>query len=254
MKTTTLIFLITLMTALASAQSDTITNQQKKERHVVLDFTAGYTMPFGNYASPDTTEDLAGYAAGGFLFQFSGTWLGKRNLGLSATYCYQRNALQKSVEFVKPDGHDYYLGTKPWSNHYLLAGPAYSNTFGRFYLMTKVQVGVVLAFSPNFSMSMPENQADSTSPPSNYLSGGAGIGVAFQALVAGGYQLTDKLALTMNLSFLGANPSRQKDYYVSSYYYDEELKQWLLVWQGGEFTIKKKISTFNFGIGIVYRL
>ncbi|MBN1199766.1 MAG: hypothetical protein JXA23_10475 [Bacteroidales bacterium] len=254
MKTPPLIFLIALISTLASAQSDTISNKHRKERNVLLDFAAAYSMPFGHYASPDTTEDLSGYAEGGFSLQFSGTWLGKRHLGLSATYCYQRNALQKAVEFVKPDGHDYFLGTKPWSNHYLLAGPAYANTFGRFFFLSKIQAGVVLSFSPNFTMSMPENQADSTSPPSTYQSGGAGTGVAFQVMVAGGYQITKKLAITLNLTYLGANASRKKDYYVSSYYYDPELKQWILVWQGGEFTIKKKISTFNVGIGISFRL
>ncbi|NQV01597.1 MAG: hypothetical protein HQ542_03050 [Bacteroidia bacterium] len=254
MKTTTLVIIMTLITTLASAQQDTIPTTLKKKRNVVLDFHAGYSMPFGKYADADTTEDLAGYATGGFSFQFSGTWFGKRNLGLSATYSYQRNAMQKSVEFVKPDGHDYYLGTKPWSNHYILAGPAYFNKFGRVFFMTKVQVGVLLAFSPNFNISMPENQADSSSPSSSYLSGGTGIGVAFQALVAGGFQLTEKLAISMNLSFLGANPGRKKDYYYYSYYYDSELKQWLFIWHGGEFTIKKKISTFNIGIGITYRL
>lgn len=254
MRTTALILLMTLVTALASAQHDTVAISQKKNKNFTLDFSTGYSMPTGKYASSDTTAKFSGYASGGFTFQFSGTWLGKRNLGLSATYCYQRNTLQKSVEFVKPDGHDFFLGTRPWSNHYLLAGPAYVNHFGKFSFMAKIQAGVVMAFSPNFSMSMPENQADSTTPPSSYLSGGAGVGVAFQSLVAGGYQITDKLALNLNLSFLGANPGRTKSYYSASYYYDEELKQWLLVWQGGEFTIKKKISTFNIGIGLIYRL
>lgn len=254
MKTIPLIFLILLISASASAQSDSITPLKKKDKNVLLDFTAGYALPLGHYASPDTTDDLSGYASGGFSMQFSGTWLGKRHLGLSATYCYQRNALQKSVEFVTPNGHDYYLGTKPWSNHYLLAGPAYANTFGRFFLLIKVQAGVVMAFSSNFTMSMPENQADSTSPPATYQSSGPGVGVAFQTMVAGGFQLTDKLAINMNLSYLGANPSRKKDYYTSNYYYDQDLQQWILAWQGGEFAIKKKISTFNIGIGITYRL
>lgn len=254
MKQTACIFFLMAISLSMTAQNEgRKTDQNHKKRNILLDFQAGYSVPFGKYAGSDTTADLTGYATGGLFAQASITLLGRKNLGLSATYCYQRNPLQKGVEYIRPEGHSYMLGSRPWSNHYLLAGPAYSNKFGRFFIIAKVQVGVVLAFSSNFSITMPENQSDSTIPPTTYLSEGAGIGVAFQGLVSGGYQLTDKLVLNLNFSFLGANPVRKKDYYTSSYYYDEELKQWLLVWQGGEFIMKKKISTLNIGIGIAYR-
>ncbi|MFH1160504.1 MAG: hypothetical protein V1733_06120, partial [bacterium] len=95
---------------------------------------------------------------------------------------------------------------------------------------------------------------DSLAPPQTIQSQGNGFGVAFQGLASLGYRLTDNLSLNLSFSYLGANPSRTKDYYFFTYEKDPETGSYRLIYHGGEFQIKKKISTFTVGAGIAYRL
>ncbi|MFH1295899.1 MAG: hypothetical protein ABIJ04_01330 [Bacteroidota bacterium] len=252
MKTTTLLVMMTLMTALASAQPDTITISQKKSRNVTFEIHAGYSMAFGKYIMTDKDNKLSGYASNGFFVQLSGNWLGKRGLGLAVSYCYQNNAIQADFAddtLVDMSGP---LGKKPWNNHYLLAGPAFIKSFGQWLLTVKVQAGGVLAFSPIFRIPMPST--DSLNPLAFTISDGPGFGVAMQALAGIGYRVTDNLTINLAFSFLGGNPNRSKS--SSQYIYEEDPETGFInpVYIHIEKERKKKISTFNIGLGISFKL
>jgi hypothetical protein len=249
MKALPCILLAVAWTGMAAAQRTGDGTTPHKTRNVLLECHTGFSLPFGKFHLADSTDDLSGYANGGFYAEISGAWLGKRGFGLTAAYTYQRQWLNPAAENITPDGHKYILGKKPWSNHYLLAGPVFASHFGKLLLQVKAEAGVVIASSSNFYMTMPVTTTDSMAPPQTILSQGSGIGVAFQGLVSLGYRLTEKLSLSLSVSYLGANPARTKDYY---WYTIDQFNQ--LIYHGGEFQIRKKISTLTAGVGVAYRL
>jgi hypothetical protein len=246
-----LLFLIAGVPLISPAQEPGQTIKKTRKGEIFLDISGGYSMPFGKYSDTDTTNKYSGYATGGFYGQFSATWIGKRHFGLSAAYCYQRNTLSPEAEHVTPDGQDQELGKNPWSNHYLLAGPAFIRHFGKVFVEAQLQVGIVLAFSSNFYITLPE--VSDTGNNTTNLSQGNGFGVSMQALAGVGYRLSDRVSLNLRISYLGANPVRTKDYYYY-YYYVDEFGEEHYVYQGAEFEIRKKISTLNLGVGIAIKI
>ncbi|MFC2101853.1 hypothetical protein ACFLS7_02565 [Bacteroidota bacterium] len=250
MKTTTFIVLMLLIATLSSAQSDTVSQQSTKSRNVKLDVFAGYTMAFGKYINTDRDDGQSGYAANGFFIQVSGSWLGKRGLGLGLSYCFQNNAI--AAPDTIPAGHYEPLGSKHWSNHYLLAGPVFSREFGKWLLTLKFQGGGVLSFSPAFRIWMPSS--DSLNINDTRLSDGPGFGVAMQALAGIGYRVTNNLSVNLAFSYLGGNPVRMKSYSQYIYETDPATGVQTPVFVKGEIERKKKISTFNIGLGLVFKL
>jgi len=207
-------------------------------------------MPFGKYKSVDEDDDLAGYASNGFFVQATGNWLGKYGFGLAGSYCFQHNSQQPNADTMQPSGFYEPLGDESMTNHYLMAGPALIKSFGKLTLTVKLLVGGVLAYSPAFKIWLPTDSTGSGTPGSMDLSEGPGFGVAFQAQAGVGYNITNNLTLNLTFSYLGGNPSRTKDYY----FYVQDEENGLLVYQGGEFQVKKKISTFNIGVGIAIKI
>jgi len=225
------------------AQQDSIPVKKKTFTRILFTASAGYSMPLGDYKAVDWSADGSGYAGSGFIVSAGINWIGKRGFGIGASYVFQYNPLQDTAKNVIPDGHLYTLGTKPWNNHYVLAGPVYQQTFG------KVTVEAGLAMSSNFYITLPA--ADSTSPPTT--SEGAGFGFGYKLMAGVGYQVSGRVSFSANLSYLGGSPSRTKDYYYYTYEQDPVLGL-VPVYQGAEFTMKKKISSFNPGIGITVKL
>lgn len=245
-----LLFLI--MTTMVIAQEKPADTLKKSSGNFILDVVGGYSMPLGKFASNNRNEDAAGYAAGGFNLQFSGSWLGKRGFGLGISYIYQNNALQS--KFADDTLVDMYepLGTDHWNNHYLMGGPVFIHDFGRVLLTIKIQIGANLSYSPLFKIWMPST--DTLNPTSMTLSKGPGFGVAFQSLAGIGYQITERLALNASVSFLGSNPSRIKSYSFERVETDPVTGQKETVYVQGERSRKKKVSTLNFGLGLCFKL
>lgn len=220
----------------------------KPKNSFYLELTGGYSVAAGKFASTDVMDDKSGFAANGFYIQFGGTWQGKGTVGFGFSYTYQNQPLQEGVEEVRQNGYQIKLGTSPWTNHYVLVGPAFRKDFGRFFMEIKAYGGVVLSYTNNFGMIIPID----TIPEHAQESKGPGFGFAYQFLAGGGYEVAKNLGIHLNLSFLGGMPKRTKSYYYYSYEYDEEQKIWIPVYQGGEYVIKKTISTILIGVGIVY--
>jgi len=243
-----------LFTVMLMAQQDSVVIKSGKNGRFILDFNAGYSMPFGKYTSTNKDENFGGFASHGFFVQASGNWLGRFGFGIAASYCFQRNFIQHNADTITPVGHYEPLGKKPWTNHYLIAGPVLIKSFGKFTLTVKALAGGGLSYSSTFKIWLPSDPIDSLTPGPMNLSQGPGLGVAFQALAGIGYNITDNLTLNLSFSYMGANPLRTKDYYVFNYVYDPEAGYYRPVYQGGERQVRKRISTFNIGLGIGIKL
>jgi len=232
----------------ASAQSDTVSIEKKKGRNFKLDVYSGYSIGFGKYISTEKDDKQSGYASNGFFVQVEGSWLGKSGLGLGAGYCYQNSWIQESATDDTLVGQYTELGSKHWNNHYLLAGPVFIRGFGKLLLTFKLQAGAVLAFSPVFRLWMPST--DTLNPNTMTLSDGPGAGVAVHAMAGIGYRVTDNLTVNLAFSYLGGNPNRTKSY--SQFIRDDDTG--LYYYTHGELERKKKISTFNIGLGVIFKL
>lgn len=238
--------------------SGTLFSQEQEQKlpsngksRMTLDFFGGYSIPFGKYKSFDKGQPNSGYASGGFLAQLKLNWLGKRDIGLGVSYAFQQNTLQDTAMRLTPNGMDssFVLGDRPWSNHYILAGPVFVKAFNRWILDLSLLAGFVIATSENFSITIPEDSIHYR------ISSGAGTGVAFQARASVGYRISNRVILTAGISYLGANPTRKKENYVYSYVEEPpESGNFYPVFTGYEETRKKKISTLNPGLGIIIKL
>jgi hypothetical protein len=220
-----------------------------KKSKMTFDFYAAYSMALGHYKETDRDGDYSGYASGGFMAQIKLNWLGKKDLGLGISYVFQQNSIQHSATDIVPEGGDT-LGDKPWNNHYLLAGPVMVKEFSKkIVLDAGVLVGVVIASSNTFTMTVPVDSVHSS------FSSGAGTGFAFQARASVGYRVSKRIILTAGVCYLGGNPTRKKQNYVYSVVEDPPGSgQYVPVFTGYEEIRKKKISTFNPGIGLIIKL
>lgn len=211
--------------------------------------SVGYSVPLGNYALADTNNDGSGYARGGFFIQGSIDRVGKYGLGLGLTYIFQSNPLAEEADSVMPEGHSYYLGTGSWNNHYLLAGPSYFRTWDRIMLEASVRAGVIMAGSSNFWITLPAE--DSLSEPR--LSKGMGIGFAMEIKAGIAYRIGKKTFIKAGVSYLYGSPVRKKDYYGYTYEWEPDIG-YVPVYYYSEFTIKKKVSSLNPHLGIIFKL
>jgi len=233
--------------------AQTVGGTPKPSKNMAVEFTAGYSIVMGEYGQYDRENRKSGYASNGWLAQLTFDLLAKSGLGLAFQYSYQRNPLLDTAKNVNPIGVDtnFTLGTKAWSNHYILIGPVFMKTFKRVSIDVRAMAGYMLAFSPNFTYTDPVTRQNVT--------GGAG-GFAFQFSAGIGYALSEHFILKLNVSYLGAFPQKKKEYKAQFLGYYEEVdpetgeKIWVPVWSDQiDINIKKTISTLNPGLGLIFR-
>jgi hypothetical protein len=230
--------------------------QDKKEEtsplfHYAADITVSYSIALGKYNLADREDEKSGYAANGYLIQGSFDWMGKKSLGLCIQYSFQHNPYQKEAENINPEGRSDSLGTTGWSNHYLMVGPVFIKSWKKITLDVKVLGGFMVAIGSNFYY---------VKPADNSLVHDFGSGFALQISGAVGYNITKNLTLKGSLGWLGAWPVKNKEYEAEFLGYKEEYDpvsgKWITtaVYSAPvTYNIKKVISTFNPGIGLVFR-
>jgi len=227
------------------------TPKSNRDRRMAVDVAIGYAIPLGVYSSIDYSEKKAGYASGGLMAQATFDWIGKKRIGIAAQYIYQSNPLQDTAKNVIPHGQSYPLGSGNWSNHYLMLGPSYFQTFGRFLVNARVMGGLIYSFSSNFNTTDPASGANNTNQ---------GVGFAMQFMAGAGYFISQGVAIKINVNYLAGWPGREKQYYSQLVGYDEYkdpvtgLPVVTPIYSAPvQYDIKKVVSTFNPMIGLIIR-
>jgi hypothetical protein len=229
--------------------------KQKKEKKkggndfLSLEFNMNYSIVMGNYGANDKSNDKAGYAKNGWGGALTLNWLGKNGFGLAFQYDLQHNPYQDIAATTNPYGTKYVLGTNGWYNNYLMAGPVFIRDFGKIELNVKALVGFILSTSTNFNVMSPVDT-------SNVSLTGSGFGYAVNLAV--GYRISRHWGVNLQLGYLGGTPKAKKTFGQELLYrseYDSIRNIWVSVPYYSNATtkeIKKVVSTFNGGIGVIY--
>jgi hypothetical protein len=215
----------------------------KSSKGIYLGADLNGSLPLGAYSDYNFDDGKSGYSNFGFLGQVNCDLVSKSNFGLAFQYSYQYNPLKDTAKNVQPSGIPAPLGTGGWSNHYLMGGPVYLNFFGKLFFEAKILAGLIISTSSLFKTMDPETKA---------ISANAGIGFAYEINIGIGVSLSPKVALKFNAGYLGATPKISKQYppeivgVDSAGYYIYSAPVTI--------ETKRTISSFNFGLGLVYKL
>jgi len=221
------------------AQKDTQEKKAGEKQGIYLDASAGASFPLGTYANDDPKNDATGYAKPGFFIQANADWMGKTNFGLAFQLSYQNNSLKDTAKSVYSYGAT--IGSGNWSNIYIMAGPVFLKQIKKMVIDAKLLGGFLISTSPVFQ---------TTDPDTKLKEGGTGTGFALGVNIGVGYALSQKVSLKLTLGYLAGFPKR-----------DSQTAQVISIDTTGHFiysapigvTIKKTVSTFNTGLGIIYK-
>ena len=236
------------------AQQEKTVNAKEvsKKPSLTLELNAGYSMALGQYSQWDRDNGRSGYAASGWLAQFTVDWMGKKSFGVALQYTFQRNPLRDTASNVVPYGMTYPLGTGAWTNHYLMIGPVYLKDFHHLHVDAKFLFGAMISSSAVFNVTDPvtlQNVKD------------VGMGLALQLSAGAGYTFSSHFALKFNLGYLAGWPVKKKIYGQQILRYDEIIDPksgmvigYVPVYSAAvTYEIRKVISTLNPSAGLVYR-
>ncbi len=254
MKKAPLILIFFSIFATMSAQTSATNTKEKNNFYKGLDFSAGYSIPFGNYGASDQSNKKSGYAANGFQVQVGFDWMGKKDFGLAIQYTFQRNPINNEANLLFPHGIPDSVGSGLWTNHYLMLGPVFMKTIKKLYIDAKILGGVVLSSSTNF------NTPDPTDTLGLKYNKNTGTGFAYQISGGVGYMISSHFTFKFNLSLMGGWLVARKQYpsqlITYELYYDPVtgLSYYKPVYSApAEYEIKKVVTTLNPSIGLVYR-
>jgi len=255
MKKTSLVLIFLSMVFAMTAQNTITGEKEEKIHNMGLDFSAGYSLPIGNYGAYDKTNKKSGYASYGYLVQVAFDWMGKKDFGLAIQYTFQHNQLKDTASHVVIDGmNNVTLGPDAWSNHYLMIGPVFMKSIRKIYIDAKILGGVILSSSSNF------NTPDPTDTSRLRYNNNFATGFSWQISAGIGYKISPHVALKFNLNLMGGWPDARKQYRsqligyekyfdpVTGLTYDKPVYSAPV-----EYLIKKVITTVNPSIGLVYR-
>jgi hypothetical protein len=216
--------------------------KEKETQHIYLDASVGVSVPLGKYTVTDRDDESAGYAVTGYFIQVNADWMGKRDFGVAFQYCYQHNPFNSKAKDDTMYGTLYPLGTKGWSNHYLFAGPTYIKNFGHFAFDVRAMIGAIFSFSEVFS------NTDAVTLENVH---NTAAGFAWQFGIGLGYAVSDHVTIKANFGYIGASPKVDKS--TGNYYPGDTITGTPPTSHLTEVNIKKPVSTFNAGAGIIYK-
>jgi hypothetical protein len=209
-------------------QKNAVENKTKEKQNIYLDASFGAAIPLGNYANDDPKDKATGYAKTGYFIQVNVDWMGKNNLGLAFQLTYQNNSLSDVAETVYTYDTTNPLGPGNWSNIYVMAGPVFLKQFKKLAIDAKVVGGFVISTSPVFKTINPETKQNEGATAT----------------------ISQKVALKITLGYSAGFPKR-----------DSQTANVIGIDTSGHFiysvpvdiSIKKTVSTFNTGLGIIYK-
>ena len=238
-----LLFLAFLLPYTCFSQADTSGTKVKEKQKIYLDVSVWASIPLGSYANDNPAEDATGYAKPGFLVQAGVDWMGQHDFGLAFLLGYQNNALKDTAKTVIPDKSMNPIGDGSWSNIYLMAGPVLLKQVKKLTIDAKLLGGFIIASSPVF---------ETTNPETKLNEGGTGTGWGLGLNIGLGYALSPKVSLKFSLGYIAAFPEADRQYgaYVIGI---DSLSGNYIYSAPTDITIKKTVSTFNTGVGIIYK-
>jgi hypothetical protein len=249
-------FILVFVTGLGMfAQKPADSIQVKTGRKKMLEFSAGYSVAFGAYASVDKSDKKSGYASNGWLLQLNYASIGPYNVGFAFQYTYQNNKLNSSASQIRPNGWSSgTLGPGSWSNHYLMVGPVYNATFKKINVDARILGGLIVSSSANFTTQDPTDTTGMKRDAN--LAGGFGYGISAGV----GYAVSSHLILKINVSLMGGWPMKNREYasqWIGTATYIDPvtgIKYYKPIYSSAvEYDINKVVTTFNPLFGIIYR-
>jgi hypothetical protein len=225
-----------------------ICSQEPKKNRTYLDFSVGASFPVGESypgTDPDTRDSKSGYASTGMFFSGSAAFMGKADLGIGVKYIYQKNNLQDTANYITiKDDSAYHIGPGAWSNHYVMGGIFFIKEAKILVVEGQALAGVILSFSPVFSLLNPYNKRVET---------GTGIGFGWGINAGVGFKVNPQLTLKVNVGFLAGYPNHSKEYPSQLLGYDTITYEPLYS-APVQYDIKKVVSAVNVGAGLLYKI
>jgi hypothetical protein len=236
-----LIIFVLLLPFFGFTQTDAKEKNAKEKQSIYLDASFGASFPLGNYAKENPKVKETGYAKTGFFIQANADWMGKNDFGLAFQLTYQNNSLKDAAKTIYS-----YDTTNPiagnWSNIYVMAGPVFLKQIKKIAIDAKLVGGFLISMSPWFKTFNPETKLNE---------GGTGTGFAFGMNVGLGYAISPKFAVKITLGYLAGFPKIDRQY--NAYVIGMDTTGHYIYSAPVDITIKKTISTFNAGAGIIYK-
>jgi hypothetical protein len=223
--------------------SQTVAQEKKtkEKQKIYLDASVGASFPLGTYAGDDPKVDATGYATPGFFIQANADWMGKSNFGLAFQITYQNNSLSDVAETVYTYDTTNPIGPGSWSNIYVMAGPVFLQQFKKLAIDAKVVGGFLISTSPVFNTINPETKQNE---------GGTGTGFALGVNVGVGYAISKKVSIKLSLGYSAGFPKRESQ---TAQVIGIDTTGHFIYSAPVEISIKKTVSTFNTGLGIIYK-
>ena len=225
------------------AQKETKEKKPGQKQGIYLDASVGASFPLGPYANDDPKNDAAGFAKPGFFIQANAEWMGKNLFGLDFQLAYQNNSIKDTAKTVILDGSSLPIGSGNWSNIYIMAGPLFLTQIKKIAIDAKLLGGFLISTSPVF---------ETTNPETNMNAGGTATGFAVGVNIGLGYSISKKVALKLTLGYLAGFPKIERQYntvvigidsLTGNYIYSSPV----------DITRKRTVSTFNTGLGLIYK-
>jgi hypothetical protein len=216
-------------------------------------FSVGYSVPMGSYGAQDKRDKKSGFAGPGLRFLAGLDWLKRGSFGISLQYSYQRNPLQDPSTLVYPNGFP--AGTDPgaWNNHYIMLGPVFRHHFDKFFIMARLMAGGMVSYGSTFNTPDP---TDTTGMSSHTNLAG---GLAWSAGGEIGYHFPRGPGVTLTLDVMGGWPGKTRQYPAMFIgwrpYYNPVtgIVEYESVYTSPvEYEIKKVVTAFTIGIGVVF--
>ena len=224
------------------SQKDTKEKKAKEKQKIYLDASFGASFPLGNYAKENPKVKETGYANTGFFIQANADWMGKNDFGLAFQLTYQNNSLKDTAKTIYAYGSTNPIGLGNWSNIYVMAGPVFLKQIKIFSIDAKLVGGFLISTSPVFKTTNPETKLNE---------GGTGTGFALGVNIGMGLTIYKKVTLKLTLGYLAGFPKIERQY--NAYVIGMDTTGHYVYSAPVDITIKKTVSTFNAGAGIIYK-
>jgi hypothetical protein len=237
-----LILFVFLLPFFGFAQKNDKEKKTKEKQKIYLNASFGASFPLGIYAKQNPKDKETGYAKTGFFIQANADWMGKNDFGLAFQLTYQNNPQKDTAKTVIPYGSTIPMGSGNWSNIYVMAGPVFLKQIKKMAIDAKLVGGFLISMSPMFKTTNPETKLNE---------GGTGTGFALGVNIGVGIAISQKVALKLTLGYLAGFPKIDRQY--NAYVIGMDTTGHYIYSAPVDITIKKTISTFNGGAGIIFK-